>query len=304
MTLTITKPVVGGSLNAWGGLLNTALDTIVTEINNNADGTNQVVVNIGGTTVTSSGAEINKLDGATITTTELNVLDGDTSATSTTVVAADRVVFNDDGVMKQVSMSDIATYVGAATGGGSVTSVGLTTPTGLTVSNSPITSSGNINLSLASGYAIPTTSSLSQYDTFVGYGNHASAGYINSIAAGTGISVSGSGANRTISANPAANGIASTTRGAVGSYAWIGADNTGSLIGGSDYSVNANNLYYAGFLSVSIYNDDTAAVIDNNDSSAAVSGTWRAFGNARRLNSNGTVAVTNRRPSTLMVRIA
>ena len=47
MTLSITKPVVGGSNNQRGGIINTALDNIVTEINSNADGTNQVVVNIG-----------------------------------------------------------------------------------------------------------------------------------------------------------------------------------------------------------------------------------------------------------------
>ena len=300
MVVSITKPTVGGSLNSWGTELNTALDAIVTEVNNNSGGTNQVTPNIGGTVVTATGAELNKLDGATVTTAEINVLDGDTSATSTTVVAADRVVLNDDGTMKQVAMSDIATYVGSATGGGSVTSVGLTTPTGLTVSNSPITSSGNLNLSLQSGYSIPTTTSQSQWNTAYSWGDHSNSGYINSIAAGTNISVSTSGSTVTISST----GGASSTRGAVGSYALIGADNTGSLVGGSNYSSNSNNLYYSGFLSVSIYNDDTAAVIDNNDSSALVSGTWQAVGNARRLNSNGSVAVTNRRPSTLMVRIA
>ena len=80
MVLSITKPTVGGSLNSWGTELNTALDAIVTEVNGNADGTNQVTVNIGGTAVTQSGDELNKLDCATITTAELNVLDGDTAA--------------------------------------------------------------------------------------------------------------------------------------------------------------------------------------------------------------------------------
>ena len=118
MVLSITKPTVGGSLNSWGTELNTALDTIVTEVNSNADGTNQVVVNIGGTTVTSTGAELNILDGASISTAELNVLDGDTAATSTTVAAADRVVFNDNGTMKQVALSDLVTFLedGATSG--------------------------------------------------------------------------------------------------------------------------------------------------------------------------------------------
>ena len=33
MTLTITKPVIGGSENTWGGIVNTALDDIVTAVN-------------------------------------------------------------------------------------------------------------------------------------------------------------------------------------------------------------------------------------------------------------------------------
>lgn len=47
---------------------------------------------------------------------------------------------------------------GGGGGGGSVTSVGLTVPTGFTVSNSPITSSGDISLSFASGYSLPSNS--------------------------------------------------------------------------------------------------------------------------------------------------
>tara|TARA_B100000085_G_scaffold165356_1_gene150322 strand:- start:45 stop:1118 length:1074 start_codon:yes stop_codon:yes gene_type:complete len=53
---------------------------------------------LGGTAVTTTGAE-------------LNVIDGNTSATSTTVTASDSIVFNDNGVMKQVSMADINTYI-------------------------------------------------------------------------------------------------------------------------------------------------------------------------------------------------
>ena len=44
------------------------------------------------------------------TAAELNIMDGDTSASSTTVVDADRVVFNDAGTMKQVAVTDLAAY--------------------------------------------------------------------------------------------------------------------------------------------------------------------------------------------------
>ena len=71
-------------------------------------------VDISGTlTIGSAGiseAELEILDGATVTTTEINIMDGDTSASATTVVDADRVVFNDDGTMKQVAVTDLAAY--------------------------------------------------------------------------------------------------------------------------------------------------------------------------------------------------
>ena len=58
-----------------------------------------------------TGTETAILDGATVTTTELNIIDGDTSATSTTLALADRVVVNDGGVMKQVALSDLITFL-------------------------------------------------------------------------------------------------------------------------------------------------------------------------------------------------
>ena len=169
MVLTVTKPTVGGSEDSWGTTINTALDDIVLEINSNADGTNAITLQEGGfavgaTTVTVTGAEF-------------NVLDGDTAATSTTVVDADRVVFNDAGTMKQVAMSDLKTYINASVGSGSVTSVAMTVPTGLTVSGSPITTSGTLAVSLQSGYSIPTTSSQSNWNTAYGWGDHSTQGY-------------------------------------------------------------------------------------------------------------------------------
>ena len=47
--------------------------------------------------VTSTAAELNILDGVTATAAEINIIDGDTSATSTTLAAADRVIVNDNG---------------------------------------------------------------------------------------------------------------------------------------------------------------------------------------------------------------
>ena len=68
-----------------------------------------------------------------------------------------------------MSSSDKTKLDGVATGAtanvGTVTSVAMTVPTGLSVSGTPITTSGTLALSLASGYAIPTTAKQTQWDS-------------------------------------------------------------------------------------------------------------------------------------------
>lgn len=70
----------------------------------------------------------------TATAAELNIVDGGTSATSTTVADADRVVLNDNGTMVQVAVTDLAAYFDdEITAMPNLTSVG--TLTTLTVDN-------------------------------------------------------------------------------------------------------------------------------------------------------------------------
>jgi hypothetical protein len=104
---TVSNEIVLGSSNV------TAVRT---------DGTIYVAgLDIGGTTVTS-------------TATELNIIDGSTSATSTTLADADKVVVNDHGTMKQVALTDFETYFETVLDTlGNVTSLG--TLTSLTVDN-------------------------------------------------------------------------------------------------------------------------------------------------------------------------
>ena len=84
MTISITKPTVGGSENTWGTTVNAALDTIVDGIN----GTSGTIapdlstLTINGTDVTATAAELNILDGLVATTAELNKLDGVTATTA------------------------------------------------------------------------------------------------------------------------------------------------------------------------------------------------------------------------------
>ena len=97
-----------------------------------------------------------RLSGTAITSTaaELNIIDGDTSATSTTVVDADRVVFNDAGTMKQVAVTDMSTYYNANAFlvPSAITSTGTLTPSSAkSIYQRVDTSGGNITVTLAIG---------------------------------------------------------------------------------------------------------------------------------------------------------
>ena len=76
------------------------------DINGNVDISGTITIGSAGISET----ELEVLDGLTVTTSEVNILDGDTSATSTTVADADRVVLNDNGTMVQVAVTDLAAY--------------------------------------------------------------------------------------------------------------------------------------------------------------------------------------------------
>ena len=136
--ITTTGLISGGSLDIDNVLINgtTIGHTDDTDLLTLADGIVTVAgeisvttLDIGGTNVTSTAAELNLLDGVSglvqadltklaainSTAAEVNVLDGDNSATSTTIVDEDRVVLNDAGTMVQVAVTDIKTYIGGGT---------------------------------------------------------------------------------------------------------------------------------------------------------------------------------------------
>ena len=97
-TLTVDNVIINGT--TIGHTDDTDLITLADGIATVAGEISVTTLDIGGTNVAATAAE-------------LNIMDGGTSASSTTVVDADRVVFNDNGTMKQVAMTDISTYTDA-----------------------------------------------------------------------------------------------------------------------------------------------------------------------------------------------
>jgi len=99
-TLTVDNVITNGT--TIGHTDDTDLITLADGIATVAGEISVTTLDIGGTNVTSTAAE-------------LNIVDGGTSATSTTLVDADRVVVNDNGTMVQVAMTDVKTYIGGGT---------------------------------------------------------------------------------------------------------------------------------------------------------------------------------------------
>ena len=136
-TITTTGLITGGSLDIDDVVINgttightddTDLITVASGIVTVAGEISVTTLDIGGTNVTSTAAELNLLDGVSglvqadftklaavdATATELNIMDGGTAASSTTLADADRVVVNDAGTMKQVALTDFETYFESA----------------------------------------------------------------------------------------------------------------------------------------------------------------------------------------------
>ena len=62
MTISITKPTVGGSENTWGATVNTALDDVVDVLNGDTASTPDLTAGswkVGGTAITSNAADLN-----------------------------------------------------------------------------------------------------------------------------------------------------------------------------------------------------------------------------------------------------
>ncbi len=111
-TLTVDNVIINGT--TIGHTDDTDLITLADGVATVAGEISVTTLDIGGTNVTSTAAELNILDGVTSTASELNIMDGGTAASSITLADADRLVTNDDGTMKQVALTTLKTYLTSA----------------------------------------------------------------------------------------------------------------------------------------------------------------------------------------------
>ena len=107
-TVSASLAVIADSNKDISGFRNVTLtgelDAATLDISGNADidGTLETdALSIDGTTITSTAAEI-------------NILDGDNSASTVTIADADRIILNDGGTMKQVAVSALNTYTSSS----------------------------------------------------------------------------------------------------------------------------------------------------------------------------------------------
>lgn len=95
-------------------------------------------------------------------------LSGGAITTSGTIALANTTVTAGSYTLANITVDAqgrITAASNGSAGSGTVTSVSATVPTGLSITGSPITTSGTLAITYATGYAIPTTASQTNWDT-------------------------------------------------------------------------------------------------------------------------------------------
>jgi len=110
-TLTVDNVIINGT--TIGHTSDTDLMTVASGILTVAGEISVTTLDIGGTNITSTAAELNIMDGVTTTAAELNLIDGGTARGTTAVVSGDGVLINDDGTMRMTNVDTLDTYYAA-----------------------------------------------------------------------------------------------------------------------------------------------------------------------------------------------
>jgi hypothetical protein len=142
--------------------------------------------------------------------------------------------------------NQITNGAGYTTNVGTVTSVDLSVPTGLSVSGNPITTSGTLAITLASGYVIPTQTTLDGKVPYTGATGDVNLGTHRILAQNATIASTGSGDTATINHTSGSGISLNITKGGNGEGLYInktsGSGNAATIIG----TLNATTLVKSG----------------------------------------------------------
>ena len=116
-TLTVDNVIINGT--TIGHTDDTDLITLADGVATVAGEISVTTLDIGGTNVTSTAAELNILDGVTSTASEINLIDGDTARGTTAVASGDGILINDGGTMRMTNVDTVSTYFSSHNVGGS-----------------------------------------------------------------------------------------------------------------------------------------------------------------------------------------
>ena len=128
VTMNASNAVIfeGATADAYETTLSTVDATADITINlPNVAGTLPVLAVASTTAITSTPEELNILDDATVTTAELNLIDGGTARGTTAVATGDGILINDGGTMRMTNVDTVSTYFSSHNvGGGNIVTTG------------------------------------------------------------------------------------------------------------------------------------------------------------------------------------
>lgn len=154
----------------------------------------------------------------------------------------DKFLVSNGGLIKYRTGAELLSDIGGSGGGsGTVTSVAQSVPTGFSIAGSPITTSGTLAITFASGYSLPTDLRQATWDDAFNWGDHSLVGYLDGFTTGNSTYISladiGSATHPNITASLSASGVGS-------SATFLRGDNTWSVpagLGGTVTEVRDGN---------------------------------------------------------------